>query len=73
MSSKRPLYPRLLGLQNVHPTAWQRAVLGEGMALVGIVLALADVASAWSIIVLPIAVGLVVKAHDVLAGVLQRP
>ena len=72
MSSKSPLYPRLLGLQNVHPTAWQRAVLGEGMALVGVVLALADVASAWSILVLPIAVGVVVKAHDMLAGVLQR-
>lgn len=70
--SKQPLYPQLLRLRNVHPNAWQRAVLGEGMALVGALLALADVASAWSILVLPVAVGAVVKAHDVLAGHLTR-
>jgi len=66
--SKAPLYPRLLRLKHVHPNAWQRAVLGEGMILTGGLLALADLASAWSIVVLPVAVGLVVKAHDVLAG-----
>ncbi|HUR13884.1 MAG TPA: hypothetical protein VM097_05265 [Mycobacteriales bacterium] len=68
---KPPLYPKLLRLKNVHPNAWQRAVLGEGMALLGALLALADVASAWSIVVLPVAVGAVVKAHDVLAGHLR--
>jgi hypothetical protein len=67
-----PLYPKLLRLKNVHPNAWQRAVLGEGMILVGGLLALADVASAWSMVVLPVAVGGVVKAHDVLAGHLAR-
>ncbi|MCW2669971.1 MAG: hypothetical protein QOJ48_1861 [Frankiales bacterium] len=68
-----PLYPRLLRLQNVHPNAWQRALLGEGMAVVGVLLALADLASAWSIVVLPVAVALVVKAHDVVSGLLARP
>ena len=63
-----PLYPQLLRLKHVHPNAWQRALLGEGMAVLGGLLALADVASAWSILVLPVAVGAVVKAHDVLAG-----
>jgi hypothetical protein len=56
----------------VHPNAWQRAVLGEGMIVLGGLLALADVASAWSMLVLPVAVGAVVKAHDVIAGWLPR-
>ncbi len=70
--SKQPLYPQLLRLRHVHPNAWQRAVLGEGMALLGGLLALADVASAWSVLVLPVAVALVVKTHDVLAGYLRE-
>ena len=71
-SSGKPLYPTLLRLQHVHPNAWQRAVLGEGMAGVGAVAALADLASAWSVVALPLAVALVVKAHDLLAGWLAR-
>jgi len=65
---KQPFYPQLLRLKHVHPNAWQRAVLGEGMILAGGLLALADVASAWSMLVLPAAVAVVVKAHDLLAG-----
>jgi hypothetical protein len=65
---KKPFYPQLLRLKNVHPNAWQRALLGEGMIVLGGLLALADVASAWSMLVLPVAVGVVVKAHDLLAG-----
>ena len=68
-----PLYPRLLQLKHVHPNAWQRAVLGEGMAGVGVLLALADLASAWSIVVLPVAVAVVVKAHDLVTGLLATP
>jgi hypothetical protein len=71
VSDKKPFYPQLLHLQNVHPNAWQRAVLGEGMALLGGLLALADLASAWSFVVLPVAVAGVVKAHDLIAGVLK--
>lgn len=69
---KHPLYPRLLHLQHIHPNAWQRAALGEGMAGVGALLAMADLASAWSVVVLPVAVAAVVKAHDLLAGYLRR-
>lgn len=68
---KHPLYPRLLQLRHIEPNAWQRAVLGEGMAGVGALLAMADLASAWSIVVLPVAVGVLVKAHDLLAGLLK--
>jgi hypothetical protein len=70
VQEKHPLYPRLLHLQHIHPNAWQRAVLGEGMAVLGALLAMADLASAWLIVVLPVAVAVVVKCHDLLAGLL---
>lgn len=69
-SEKAPLYPKLLGLKHVHPNAWQRAMLGEGMAILGALLVMADLATAWAIVVLPLAMAVVVKSHDLLAGVL---
>ncbi|MCA1711398.1 MAG: hypothetical protein LC789_07070 [Actinobacteria bacterium] len=68
--TKRPLYPRLLRLQHVRPNAWQRAVLGEGALGIAVLLVLADLATAWTLVVLPLAVAVVVKAHDLLAGAL---
>jgi hypothetical protein len=67
-ATRRPLYPRLLRLRHIHPNAWQRALLGEGALGVAVLLVLADLATAWTLLVLPIAVALVVKAHDLLAG-----
>ena len=67
----RPLYPRLLRLRHIYPSAWQRAALGEGALVVAVLLVLADLASAWTLLVLPVTVALVVKAHDVLEGVLS--
>ncbi|MCY7366405.1 MAG: hypothetical protein LH469_13995 [Frankiaceae bacterium] len=69
--AKKPLYPRLLRLQHISPNAWQRAVLGEGALGVGVLLAMADLASAWTVVVLPVAVAAVVKAHDLLEGLLE--
>lgn len=71
--AKEPLYPRLLRLRHVSPSSWQRAVLGEGMIATGALLAMADLASAWSMVVLPVAVAGIVKAHDLLAGALAGP
>lgn len=69
-----PLYPRVLRLKHVHPTAWQRALLVEGMMLAGGLVALADKATSWSPLILPVAAAVVVKFHDVLAGLLPpRP
>ena len=68
--TKKPLYPRLLRLRHVRPNAWQRAVLGEGAIGVAVLLVLADLATAWTLLVLPLAVALVVKVHDVLAGLM---
>ena len=70
--AKKPLYPRLLRLRHIRPNAWQRAVLGEGAIGVGVLLAMADLASAWTIVALPVAVAGVVKAHDALQGLLDR-
>jgi hypothetical protein len=70
--ARRPLYPRLLRLRSVHPNAWQRALLGEGALGVAVLLVLADLATAWTLLVLPLAVAVVVKAHDLLAGALGR-
>ena len=70
--AKRPLYPRLLRLQHIQPNAWQRAALGEGAVGVGVLLSMADLATAWSIVALPVAVAVVVKAHDALQGLLDR-
>lgn len=71
--AKRPLYVRLLRLRHIRPNGWQRAALGEGALALAVVLVLADVASAWTLLVLPVSVAVVVKAHDVLAGWLGQP
>ncbi len=70
-SPKPALYARLLRLRHVSPNGWQRAVLGEGAVAVAALLVLADVASAWTLLVLPLTVAAVVKGHDALAGALH--
>jgi hypothetical protein len=67
-----PLYWRLLRLRNIHPNGWQRALLVEGVLTVAVVLTLADVATAWTLLVLPAVSAAIVKGHDVLAGMLPR-
>ena len=47
-------------------------MLGEGALAVAVLLVLADLASAWTLLVLPVAVAAVVKAHDALEGMLAR-
>ncbi|HET7309788.1 MAG TPA: hypothetical protein VFJ17_00520 [Mycobacteriales bacterium] len=63
-----PLYWRMLRLRHVRPNGWQRAVLVEGVTAVAVTLVLADVASAWTLVVLPVAAAAIVKGHDVIAG-----
>ena len=69
--ARRPLYTRLLRLRHLRLGAWQRAVLGEGTLALAALLVLADLVSAWALLVLPVVVAAVVKAHDVVAGVLR--
>lgn len=70
---RAPLYWRLLGLRRLRPNAWQRALLAEGVFAAAAVLVLADFASAWALLVLPLAVAFVVKGNDLLAVALARP
>lgn len=71
--SRQPMYWRLLHLRRLRPNAWQRALLAEGVATVAAVLVLADLASAWALVILPLAVAAVVKGHDLLAGAVIEP
>jgi hypothetical protein len=69
---KPPLYWRVLRLRTIRPNGWQRAVLVEGVLTVAVILTLADVASAWTLLVLPLASMVLVKGHDVLATWLRH-
>lgn len=68
-----PLYVRVLRLKHVRPSSWQRAVLLEGAVVVAVLLALADLASAWLILALPLSVAATVKGYDALCGLLGTP
>ena len=68
----KSFYQSVLRLHRIRPNGIQRVLLIEGSAVVGVVIALADVASAWVIPVLPAAVAGAVKFEDVVATVLSR-
>lgn len=68
----RPLYLRLLGVRHLAPRGWQRALLAEGSVVLALLIALADLASAWVLVVLPLTVATVVVYHDLLEGALRR-
>ncbi len=68
--ARRPLYPRLLRLRSLRLRGWQRLLLSDGSLGVSVLLVLADLATAWTLLVLPLAVAAVVKLHDVAAGLL---
>ena len=63
-----PLYWRMLRLRHIRPNGWQRALLVEGVLTTAVILALADVASAWTLLALPLASIVIVKGHDLLVG-----
>lgn len=65
-----PLYARVLRLRHLNLATWQRVLYVEGAVAVGVVLALGELASAWTILALPLLLAAVVKFHDVLAGLL---
>ena len=67
------MYWRLLRLRHIQPNGWLRALFVEGSVGLAVVLVLAEKASIWTIIALPIVVAVLVKANDVVAGALRRP
>ena len=68
----QPLYVRVLRLRHLRLPTWLRVVLAEGSLVLGLLLAFAEVASAWVIVVLPLTVAVMVKFHDLLQGALLR-
>lgn len=68
----RSVYERVLHLRHLRLRTWQRLLLAEGSAVLGVLLAMAEVASAWVVLVLPGAVALMVLLHDAVEGELQR-
>lgn len=71
-SERKPMYWRLLRLRYIRPNGWLRALFVEGSVGVAVVLVLAEKASVWTIIALPVVVALAVKANDWVAGGLSR-
>jgi hypothetical protein len=67
----RPMYWRVLRLHHIRPNGWLRALYLEGSIGLAVVLVLAEAASVWTIVALPVLVAVLVKANDVLVGALQ--
>jgi hypothetical protein len=65
---KRPLYARVLRLHYVHPGGLLCFAFFEGMILLAILLALAELVTWWVVIILPATVAAMVKVNDVIAG-----
>ncbi len=51
---------------------WHRVLLGDAVLVLAGLLVLADLASAWTLVILPLSVAAIVKLHDVVAGLLPR-
>jgi hypothetical protein len=64
----RPLYSRALRLHHIRPGPILRLIYLEGAVGLAGLAALAELASWWSILVLPAVVGALVKAEDVATG-----
>jgi hypothetical protein len=70
--SAPPVYSRMLRLRHVRPGGVLCLLFFEGAIAVGVLLALAELASWWSVAVLPVTVAAMVKVNDVVAGALGR-
>lgn len=65
---RRPLYARLLRLRYLHPGGVACFLLFEGMIVLGVLLALAELVDWPVVILLPVGVAVMVKLNDLLAG-----
>ena len=66
LRSKQPFLVRLLRLRYLRPTGWQRAAVGDLPILIAVLLVLGDLATAWTVLVLPAVVLALVKFHDII-------
>jgi hypothetical protein len=68
MSGTRPVYARVLRLRYLHPGGLLCFLFFEGSIALGVLLALAELAPWWGMVVLPVAVALMVKLNDTVAA-----
>ncbi|MEU4400787.1 hypothetical protein ACIQH6_25670 [Micromonospora orduensis] len=68
----RPLYARLLGLRFVNPGGVLCFLFFEGAIALAVLLALAELVTWWSVLVLPAVVAVMVKLNDLVAAVVVR-
>ncbi|TNH27728.1 hypothetical protein FHG89_17285 [Micromonospora orduensis] len=68
----RPLYARLLGLRFVNPGGVLCFLFFEGTIALAVLLALAELVTWWSVLVLPAVVAVMVKLNDLVAAVVVR-
>ncbi|GAA4598956.1 hypothetical protein BJY16_002906 [Actinoplanes octamycinicus] len=67
-AAHQPLYARVLRLRHLSPGGLLCFVFLEGAIALGVLLALAELVSWWGVLVLPIAVAVMVKFNDLVAG-----
>jgi hypothetical protein len=72
MSRKPPMYARLLRLRNIHPGGLLCFLFFEGALGFGVLLALAELVTPWTVLILPGMVAVMVKVNDVVAGIHAR-
>lgn len=70
---RQPVYLRVLRVRHLRLHPVLVFLLFEGSIGLGLVLALADIVSAYGIIAIPAAVAAMVKFNDVIAGAFVRP
>ena len=71
-AKQRPMYARVLGLQYLRPSNLLCFSFFEGAIALAALLALAELAQWWVVLVLPMSVAAMVKLNDVIAGAVLR-
>ncbi|HZM75112.1 MAG TPA: hypothetical protein VFC19_05260 [Candidatus Limnocylindrales bacterium] len=69
---QRPMYAKVLGLQHLRPGNLVCFVFFEGAVALAALLALAELADWWVMLVLPLSVAAMVKLSDMIAGAVLR-
>lgn len=69
---RRPLYARALRLRRLRPGPVLCFIFLWGAIALGVLLAVAKLASWWAVLALPVAVAVMVKLNDVVAGATAR-
>jgi hypothetical protein len=68
-----PLYFRLLRVRYLTAAPWLVFALFEGSIALGLLLALAEIVNWWGVLVIPVAVAVMVKVNDAIAGAVREP